>query len=70
MSQLFASNPLDSSSSLLIDNSVYQQMSSEEKRDSLKSDKDLNSHFNSLSKDNEITNIEWIYNNKLILVRN
>jgi len=50
-----SAKPLDSSSSLLIDNSVYQQMSSEEKRDSLKSDKDLNSHFNSLSKDNELT---------------
>jgi len=47
--------PLDSSSSLLIDNSVYQQRSSEEKRDSFtNNDADLNSHFNSLSKENEI----------------
>ena len=47
--------PLDSSSSLLIDNSVYQQISSEEKRDSFNnSDADLNSQINSLSKEKEI----------------
>ncbi len=47
--------PLDSLSSLLIDNSVYQQRSSEEKRDSFNnSDADLNSHFNSISEENEI----------------
>ena len=56
--------PLDSSSSLLIDNSVYQQRSSEEKRDSFtNSDADLNSHFHSLSKENEI--IEEINENHI-----
>ena len=56
--------PLDSSSSLLIDNSVYQQTSSEEKKDSFSnSDADLNSHFNSLSKENEI--IEEINENHI-----
>ena len=56
--------PLDSSSSLLIDNSVYQQRSSEEKRDSFtNSDADLNSHFNSLYKENEI--IEEINENHI-----
>ena len=47
--------PLDSSSSLSIDNSVYQQRSSEEKKDSFtNNDVDLNSHFNFLSEKNEI----------------
>ena len=56
--------PLDSSSSLLIDNSVYQQRSSEEKRDSFTNgDAELNSHFNSLSKENEI--IEEINENHI-----
>ena len=56
--------PLDSSSSLLIDNSVYQQRSSEEKRDSFtNSDADLNSHFNSISEENEI--IEEINENHI-----
>ena len=56
--------PLDSSSSLLIDNSVYQQRSSEEKRDSFThSDAELNSHSNSLSKENEI--IEEINENHI-----
>ena len=56
--------PLDSSSSLLIDNSVYQQRSSEEKRDTFtNSDADLNSHFHSLSKENEI--IEEINENHI-----
>ena len=48
--------PLDTSSSLLIDNSVYQQRTSEEKRDSFtNNDADLNYHFNSLSGENEST---------------
>jgi cell division protein FtsZ len=56
--------PLDSSSSLLIDNFVYQQRSSEEKRDSFtNSDAGLNSHFNSLSEENEVT--EEIYENHI-----
>ena len=56
--------PLDSSSSLLIDNSVYQQRSSEEKRERFtNSDADLNSHFNSLYKENEI--IEEINENHI-----
>ena len=56
--------PLDSSSSLLIDNFVYQQKSSEEKRESFtNSDADLNSHFNSSSEENEI--IEEINENHI-----
>jgi cell division protein FtsZ len=58
---------LDSSSSLLINNSVYQQTSSEEKRDNFtNSDADLNSNFNSLSEENEITEeIEEINENHI-----
>ena len=56
--------PLDSSSSLLIDNSVYQQKSSEEKKDSFNnSEADLNSHFNSISEEKEI--IEEINENHI-----
>ena len=45
--------PLDSSASLLINNSIYQQKSNEEKNNFIEDDADLNSHFNSLSNGNE-----------------
>ena len=48
-----SAKPLDSHSSLLIDNSVYQQKLDEEEKDSfINSDADLNPQFNHLSNEN------------------
>ena len=54
LNSVVSPKPLDSSSSLLIDNSVYQTKLDEEKKDSfIVGDADLNPHFISSSNENE-----------------